>query len=305
MGAPDTSGGRGRRKLWLRVALSVGVISVVGAAASVVVAGSRLTSPAQHSVGEPPADLPIEPVQLTRADGTFVRGWAVPEGYPRGRILLLHGSRADRREMLERARFLNMAGYATLMIDLRAHGQTDGDQITFGYREAEDVRLALQHMREQLPHTKIGLIGVSLGGAAALLGPSPAKVDAMVLESVYSNLEQALDNRLRLRLGPIGSWVTPLLAWQVEPRLGVQLGQLSPETAIRSVTNPVLIMSGARDQRTTLLDTQALYAAAPEPKQLWVVPDAIHQDLHHFARAEYERRVLTFFARHLAGPVIR
>jgi len=51
-------------------------------------------------------------------------------------VLLLHGVRADRREMLGRARFLNRLGYGILLIDLPAHGESPDDHITFGAREA-------------------------------------------------------------------------------------------------------------------------------------------------------------------------
>jgi len=59
---------------------------------------------------------------------------------------------------------------------------------------------------------------------------------------------------------------------------------------------PKLFIAGAEDQHTTLAESRELFDNASEPKEFWVVSGARHQDLHAFAKAEYERRVLAFFA---------
>ncbi len=53
------------------------------------------------------------------------------------------------------------------------------------------------------------------------------------------------------------------------------------------------------DLHATLAQSQALFAEAPEPKELWVVPGAAHVNLHRFAPREYERRILDFLRQHL------
>jgi fermentation-respiration switch protein FrsA (DUF1100 family) len=62
-------------------------------------------------------------------------------------------------------------------------------------------------------------------------------------------------------------------------------------------------MSVEKDQHTTLEETLRLYAAANEPKQLWVVPDAAHVDLQRFAPAAYSRQVLAFLKTHMPPTV--
>ena len=65
---------------------------------------------------------------------------------------------------------------------------------------------------------------------------------------------------------------------------------------------PVFILSGTRDEHTTADETRALFAQAPEPKRLWLVPGAAHVDLHRFASREYERRVLGFLEESVVRP---
>ena len=57
--------------------------------------------------------------------------------------------------------------------------------ITFGYLESRDARAAFDFMRQRLPGEHIGVVGMSLGGAAAILSEKPLEADAMVLEAVF------------------------------------------------------------------------------------------------------------------------
>jgi len=103
----------------------------------------------------------------------------------RGSVLLLHGLRSDRLQMLARARFLTAAGYFVLLIDLPAHGESSGDRITFGMREGKGVEAALDYLRQRFPRDRIGVIGVSLGAASLVLSHPARPPDAVVLESMY------------------------------------------------------------------------------------------------------------------------
>jgi uncharacterized protein len=134
------------------------------------------------------------------------------------------------------------------------------------------------------------------GGASAVLADPPLNLEALVLESVYPTIEEATQERLRIYLGPLGLPLAPLLLAQLEPRLGISPSALRPIDHISRVRCPVFVISGTADDRTTPAQTQALFAKAPDPKRLWLVPGAGHVDLDRFAGAEYERRVLEFLA---------
>ena len=269
----------------------------------VFVVGGSFAEPQMRSVGDPPSDLPFETVAIPRDDGKRVAGWFAPGDNDKAGVLLLHGIRSDRRGMLGRARFLYEAGYSVLLIDMQAHGETPGEFITFGYRESRDVHAALDYLAARLKGRPIGIIGASMGGAATLLGDSPVDADAVVLEGVYSSIEDAVGNRLAIRLGEIGRWFAPLLFWQIEPRLDVALESLAPISFMDRLDAPVLVIGGSEDRRTLVPETRALFARARSPKQLWLVEGAKHQDFHRYANAGYERRVLDFFEKYLKSPV--
>ena len=244
---------------------------------------------------------------ISPAAGTL-RGWLVPGRRGAGVVLLLHGIGGSRLDMVERARFLHAAGYGVLLFDSRAHGESGGERITFGYLESLDARAMLDFLRRQVPGERVGVIGISLGGAAMLVGPQPLDVSALVLEAVYPTLTEAIDDRLAIRFGPLGPPLAPLLTVQLRPRLGFTADELRPIDGIDRVEAPVLVIAGTADRHTTRAESQRLFARARPPKELWEVPGAGHVDFHQAARAEYEARVGRFLASTLrpeavnAGP---
>ncbi len=211
----------------------------------------------------------------------------------------MHGIRANRLEMLERARFLHAEGFSVLLFDFQASGASSGQHITFGHLESADARSAFEFLRAKTPGERIGVIGLSLGGASAILANPPVEADAMVLEAVYSSFGKAVENRLVMRCGRLCTYFSPLLTWQVKPRLGFDPAVLQPAARISRLHAPVLLIAGEQDQHATLEDMKQIFANANEPKELWVVEGAPHADFHRVAKAEYERRVLAFLSRTL------
>lgn len=257
--------------------------------------GMALSYPANRSVGLPPINSTLKSVTIN----STISGWFSTGKPGFGAVLLLHGVRSDRRQMLERSKFLHAAGYSVLLIDLPAHGESDGERITFGYREAEGVRSALHFLNQTLPNERTAVIGVSLGAASLVLANYSPAPSAVVLESLYPTIDEAVADRLSLRLGTLGATLAPILLWQLPLQLGISSEQLRPIDHIASLHAPVLIISGTEDRHTSVAETKHIFAAAREPKELWLVEGAAHVDLHAFNPQAYESRVSNFLLKYL------
>lgn len=203
------------------------LVTIVIATTFIVFAlGPLLTAPAPTAVSTLSADFPVESMEIPSQQGVTVHGW-LARGKPGGGVLLLvHSMRSNRMEMLSRARFLKDQGYSVLFIDLQAHGETAGDHITFGLREAENVEASIAFLRKTFPSERMGAIGASLGAAAIVLAQQNLKLDAVILESLHPTLEAAVDNRLKLHFGDHGSILLPLMLWQLSFYLDVSLDAL-------------------------------------------------------------------------------
>jgi uncharacterized protein len=205
--------------------------------------------------------------------------------------------------MVARSILMKKIGFSSLLIDMQAHGETAGEKITFGYRESENAKAAVNYLKSVRGCKKVGVIGISLGGAASLLGAAPLDVDALVLEAVYPTIEEAVTNRLAIHIGKLAPVIAPLFYYQIPFRLDVSLDALKPINAIMNVRSSVLVVGGSEDQHTKLQETRRLYDSAPASKELWIIQGAAHEDFYKFAGNAYEQRVLSFLQRHLSISV--
>jgi dienelactone hydrolase len=249
-----------------------------------------------------PAGSGLRDASFASPTGRRIGAWFAPGAPGGGAVLLLHPVRGDRRAMLGRARFLQAAGVAVLLADLQAHGESDGARIAFGAREAEDVAAMLDALARLAPGETLGAIGWSLGGAALVLSGETRRLAGVVLEAVYPTLGEALDNRLRLHLGPLGPLAAPLLTLQLGPRLGIPPGALAPIERIAALCAPVLVINGAADRHTTPAEAGRLAAAARESGSLLILEGAAHVDLHRHATIRYETEVAAFLVPRLRAP---
>ena len=275
------------------------LLGVVFLAAAAWIVGSKLVAPVNHRVPLP-ADFKAEIVSIP-SPAHAIAGWWVDSGAGSPVVLLLHGARDDRVSMVSRAKLLVGHGFSVLLIDLQAHGETPGEAITFGLRESADVAAARDWIRQKAPGRRIGVIGCSLGAASVLLGTQPSGFDAVVLEAVYPRISRAVENRVRMRLGPLAPTVAPLLVMQLEPRLHISPSQLEPIRSIGRLGAPVLVVAGSKDEHTTLPESLELFDAAAAPKAMWVVEGARHQDFLAYDPRGYDSRVVEFLMENI-GP---
>jgi dipeptidyl aminopeptidase/acylaminoacyl peptidase len=266
-------------------------------------AGSLVARPVNHAVPAPPP--PARPVRLITDDHVPIAGSYWP-GAARDApaVLLLHGINNDRRIFDRQIAWLNGLGYAVLAIDMRGHGESGAAERTFGWREAGDAAAALRWLRAADPKRKVGVIGVSLGGAAALLGEDgPLPADVMILHAVYPDIRTAIRNRLERVASPfLARLAEPLLGDQSWLRYGVSPDRISPREGLGRYRGSVLIIGGTADRDTRVADSRAMYAAARGPKQLWLLSGLDHVATSKLWTPQYRARVGALLEHTLGRP---
>jgi uncharacterized protein len=236
--------------------------------------------------------LPVETLAVSSLSGRALAGWYLP-GEGRGAVLLLHGAKSNRLALVDRMRMLRDAGYSSLAIDFQAHGESEGDRITLGRLESQDARSALDWLRQKRPGDPIAVLGISMGGAAILLG-DPIRADAVILESAFPDLAAVYERRVSVALGPVFGRPAASLLLLAMRLSGVDAANLRPIDGIRRLDVPVFVMSGADDRKVTVEEARDLFAAANSPKAYWEVPGARHVDLAYAGGGAYRERLLRF-----------
>lgn len=259
----------------------------------------RLTRARHVAVGAAPHDFPfpLKNITFTTSDAENISGWLVPAPASKRAIVLLHGYTGNRKHMLPRARFFRELGYTVLLYDARACGESSGDAITFGYRERHDLIAAVKLLKDR-GCDQIACLGVSQGGATILFAAKELEgVKCVICESVYDEMTNAVDRRIRRFTLMPGSVGACLMVPFAEHRLDLGIDDVKPIDHIAKLPCPVFVISGERDDRTWPEDTQRLFEAAREPKELWMISEARHQDLFGFP--EYQTRVKAFLQHHI------
>lgn len=283
----------------LKLGLAALVVCALGLLGTWLVA-RKLVATSNMPVGQPPPSMELAAATLKAAGNHGDLGyWYRQLPTASATIILLHPAHGNRGAMLGRAQVLIQAGYSVLLADLRGHGTSPAELFTAGYEERHDVLALIDFVKNQHPAQQVAVIGWSFGGAAAVMAQSK-QLDAVVLESVYPSIEDAIRSRLDLRLGGLSMVAAPLLNWQLSQRLSIDLDDLRPIDHMADLGCPSLVLAGEDDRRTTLAASKHLFAAAREPKQFVSFPGAGHVDLFAFDRELYSSTVLAFLAQHLS-----
>lgn len=249
-------------------------------------------------------DLAHEDISFRSHDGNLLQGWLIlPAGEPKGIVVLCHGYPENRCEMLPYARFLVDAGFAALLFDFRALGESEGKLCAVGGHEVADLLGAVDYLaaRAETAALPIGALGLSLGGAVSLMAAArDERLLAVVAEAAYASLDRAVHARCRAVVGPPGKFVAGAVLWWSRRLYGLDAASVAPIREIgRIAPRAVMLLQGRRDFQVAYQDCEAMYDAAGEPKELWLLPTAGHARCLRESQPEYAARVTTFFNSHL------
>ena len=238
--------------------------------------------------GAPPAiGVPYESVTVTTSDGLDLVARYVPSKNGAA-IVIFPGASA-----VKEARMLVDNGYGVLMLDPRGQGKSEGDLVRWaGDRDLLAAAKYLQG-RPDVDPDRIGALGSSVGGEI-LLGAAAQSTafKAVVSEGAGFPLGDVdLDGVEGFVARP--SWAMMELANTVFSNHGPpesiveSIGEISPRSVFLIYADPGMGGETVRQPK--------YFAAAGEPKSIWLVPGAEHTGGIDVAPAEYERRVAGFF----------
>lgn len=301
---------RPRRGWWLAAWLGrlVAAVTLCYLAYLTVEGSRRIVSPGRRpflpAEGEPgtPADLGIayEDVRFTTDDGVTLSGWLIPAGREtRAAVVLMHGYSWNRLPWLAGFVPWLQRRYNVLQFDFRGHGGSDDALITLGTLEQRDVTAAVWFLAGR-GLGPIALVGVSMGGSVAIMAAPDLPVAAVVADAAYADLRNPISNRMREAGYPLSVLGSRLVVGAASLRARARLR--SPIQRVAQIApRALLLIAPSGDRTVSPAQSQRMFNAAGEPKELYIVEGAAHADAHAAAPEAYERRVLDFLARHLDG----
>jgi len=254
-----------------------------------------------------------EPVGLASVFASPARGSPA-----RPTILFLHGKGGNAAEWRPEALRALDCGYNVLLPDLRGHGESEGQFVTYGLLEKEDLENAISSARERcgLDPLRLGIHGCSAGAALGIeFAADREGVRALWIESPYGDPSEMARHYLSLASGLPG-WLLRLTSRFAVRRAVVEirrhlnldegaegLESMDPVRAIARVRAAVCLVYGEKDELVPPRFAARLEAALPADSRIWRASNAGH--CHHedeparVATEEYDRRWREFFTQHL------
>jgi alpha-beta hydrolase superfamily lysophospholipase len=207
-------------------------------------------------------------------------------------IVILHGYMMYKETMAPWASELAQAGYRVVLVDLRGHGKSTGDTVTYGKYETRDLIQMLDYLKAQgLCDEKVGVLGLSYGATLALhWAAADPRVQAVVAIAPYNHPEEAAQRLAKEVKIPVSPKTLREALALAAKRLDLKWSDWSGEAAMHKVKEPVLLVGGGHDRICLPADLEALRKAAPAGTKVIMIPD-----VNHFA--------LGFLLHVLAQPV--
>jgi alpha-beta hydrolase superfamily lysophospholipase len=244
--------------------------------------------------------VPYKDFAVKTEDGLTLRGWHLKNADSvglKGAVIMFHGHANNRAGISNEAHFFTSIGYNVYMIDFRAHGQSEGEVCTIGYKEARDVKAVYDYAKKEFADDQIVLYGISLGAATITKAiaeyPSikPAKI---ILEMPFATLSDAVKGRLRSMRLPEQPFSVLLTFWG-----GTQQGfwgfNHNPVDYVKKINCPVLLQWGVSDARVTRKETELLLKnIKSEEKFLVPYEKSKHESLYKNETAKWTQSVTWF-----------
>ncbi len=247
-----------------------------------------------------PGDLGLgyEAVRFTTDDGVTLSGWLIPsERETRTAVIVLHGFTGHRLASLPAVVPWLHERHHVLQFDFRGHGESDPRSVTLGAHERRDVAAAVRFL-ENRGLGPIALFGISMGASTAIVAAPDLPVAAIVADAPFAQLHHPVANRMRQVGYPFADIGARAIVAGVALRTRSWLGD--PIRAVRRLAPRALLVIATREDRLiSWRQGAALFDAAGEPKELWVLEGAAHGDAYVAEPAAYRERVLAFLERHL------
>ena len=255
-------------------------------------------------------DAVLSDITIAARDGVSLSAWELDAENGNGDVVvLLHGLRGNRVEMVNYADILLSHGYSVLMPDARAHGESGGTMATYGLLEREDIHLWVQWLvTNRHPRCIYGL-GESMGAAQLLQAlESEPRFCAVAAECPFSTLRETSYDRMgqRFHAGPwLGRTIfRPLVASAyvyARLRYGLNMELVAPERAVAKTQVPVLLIHGKSDTNIPVRHSRRI-AATNRNVVIWELPNTGHSNAIDTSPQELEDHLVKWFEAHQQPP---
>ena len=234
-------------------------------------------------------------VSIMSNDNLKLQGYIV-KNQSNNYVILVHGYTSNHLEMVNRAKKFYDLGFSVLLLDLRAHGNSEGKYITMGVKDGDDVKLWVKYLTENEHSNYIGLFGISMGAATVMtsLDDMPSQVRFAIEDCGYASLW----DEFKYQLGGLFHLPTfPFLYFAQLWSIILAKFDFKSKSAVKSLakTNvPILMIHGTKDTFVPYTMLEQNYNACNSVKEKFIVEGANHAQAETADYAGYWKTIEDF-----------
>eukprot|EP00803_Ostreobium_quekettii_P004847 evm.model.scf_752.1 EVM.evm.TU.scf_752.1 scf_752:2765-12004(-) len=186
-----------------------------------------------------------------------------PEG-PQPCVVYCHCNSGSRRDAEEAVILLVPQKISVFTLDFSGSGRSDGDWVTLGARETDDLQVAIEYLRDQGKTSTIALWGRSMGAVTAIMySRRDPSIAGMVLDSPFSKLTDLMIELVQDQQVPIPRALVKValaaMRRSVRKRAGIDITQVAPIDIVQESFVPVLFGHGSGDTFVKKAHSEKLY----------------------------------------------
>lgn len=304
----DNPKNRGARRA-LAVAGAAGGAAMLGSFGLGYVVAQVLTHPRRPG---PYDDYTLSPFETgaPQEDVSFpsgnrehsLRGWWLPRPESDRVIICCHGYRGGKFELVGIGSALWRAGNNVLLFDFHGHRPSHGVRVSLGHGAIDDFMGAVEYAKSRVPNPRIGAIGFSMGASVVIIGAARSPdIRAVVADTPFSTHSDVVSHAVRRVLHIPGEPFARIADLFLPSMAGYRGRDVEPVREVAAIApRPLLLIHGTEDSISPLQQGLDVYAAAGEPKELWIAEGAEHCGAYFQDRPLYCDRVTQFFEHALA-----
>lgn len=251
-------------------------------------------------------DINAEHFFVKTEDGLNISAYEVAVDTPKVVIICLSGiQNPSVTAYFGHARLFKEHNYATIMLDMRAHGESDGNKICFGYKEWLDVKAVVKYIKEKPLYSDVPVIvfGLSMGAATAINSIGEiAEIDGLISLSAFSSWEDVFyDNMLKSTPKIIADIEKPFVSLVSFLKFGATSFSIKPIKEIKKIGNrPALLMHTKGDSQVPYSSFERLLNQTPPHVKTFIREGDIHFITEDFLSPEkdkeYSDKIIQFIS---------
>lgn len=251
-------------------------------------------------------DITANKLVFNTEDNIDIVGYEVYTQEPKAVVIFISGiHNPSVTSFFGHAKMLLDNGYASILYDMRAHGESEGNEIGLGYKEVLDTKAVVNYILESNKYEDIPIVvyGLSMGGATAINSIGEiSEIDGLISLSAYSSWEDVFCDNIEAMGAPAiyAQIQKPFVKLYTVFKYGFKSYDIIPKKEIMKLGDrPALIIHSSKDSQVFLSNFERIIENAPEHVETWVIEGDNHMIIGDMFltpsdNKQYSKKIITF-----------